>query len=154
MHLHFAGAARSLAPAARLATTHGDGHGKLGAALGLGTVNKIASVVRSPAGLAVAMSMKQTLVTHRRRAKVGGSHVPADVTDIVDLAICLASILGSMTIIVPYIVNRRSRKLRHALILGLATSDLVSRYVHSWEFPCLRMLSYLLVSLAGAAAVP
>lgn len=48
-------------------------------------------------------------------------------TDITDLVICLLSIVGAMVIIVPYVLNRKSRKLRHSLILGLATSDLVSR---------------------------
>lgn len=49
------------------------------------------------------------------------------VADIVDLCICLASVIGSLIIIIPYIVSKNSRKLRHSLILGLATSDLVSR---------------------------
>ncbi|KAK0529812.1 hypothetical protein OC835_004225 [Tilletia horrida] len=47
----------------------------------------------------------------------------------VDLAICIASWLGSLTIILPYVLNRAHRKLRHALILGLATSDLISSSV-------------------------
>lgn len=55
--------------------------------------------------------------------------------DIVDLVICIASIVGALSIIIPYCINRRSRKMRHALILGLATSDLVSRYV---VLDCLR----------------
>lgn len=50
-----------------------------------------------------------------------GSHA-----NIVDLAICLASVIGCLIIIIPYIINRHNRKLRHSLILGLATSDLVS----------------------------
>lgn len=48
---------------------------------------------------------------------------------IVDLVICLASILGALSIIVPYVVNKRQRKLRHALIVGLATSDLLAALV-------------------------
>lgn len=49
--------------------------------------------------------------------------------DIIDLIICIFSIIGALSIIIPYCFNRRSRKLRHSLILGLATSDMVSRYV-------------------------
>ncbi|EST09441.1 G protein-coupled receptor, rhodopsin-like protein [Kalmanozyma brasiliensis GHG001] len=44
----------------------------------------------------------------------------------VDMVICCLSLVGCIAIIVPYIINRRSRKLRHSLILGLATSDLVT----------------------------
>ncbi|PWN47388.1 hypothetical protein IE53DRAFT_371496 [Violaceomyces palustris] len=44
----------------------------------------------------------------------------------VDLAICILSLLGTLVIIVPYCLNKNGRKLRHALILGLATSDLAS----------------------------
>ncbi|CAO1626243.1 unnamed protein product [Parajaminaea phylloscopi] len=50
-----------------------------------------------------------------------GSHA-----NIVDLSICLASLVGCLIIIIPYILNKRTRKLRHSLIVGLATSDLVS----------------------------
>ena len=46
--------------------------------------------------------------------------------NIVDLVICIASVIGSLTIIIAYAVNKRQRKLRHALILGLATSDLAT----------------------------
>lgn len=49
------------------------------------------------------------------------------VGNIVDLTICILSIIGALTIIYPFIVNKRGRKLRHALIVGLATSDLVAR---------------------------
>lgn len=48
-------------------------------------------------------------------------------TDIIDLVICLLSIVGCMVIIVPHVLSKKTRKLRHSLILGLATSDLVSR---------------------------
>lgn len=47
--------------------------------------------------------------------------------NIVDLVICLASIIGSLIIIFPYVMSKNSRKLRHSLILGLAVSDLISR---------------------------
>lgn len=47
--------------------------------------------------------------------------------NIVDLVICLASIIGSLIIIFPYVMSKHSRKLRHSLILGLAVSDLISR---------------------------
>ncbi|PWY99030.1 hypothetical protein BCV70DRAFT_191945 [Testicularia cyperi] len=47
----------------------------------------------------------------------------------VDMAICVVSLVGCIAIILPYVCNRRSRKLRHSLILGLATSDLVTTVV-------------------------
>lgn len=53
--------------------------------------------------------------------KALGSHA-----NIVDMAISLASVLGCLIIIVPYVLRKHSRKLRHSLIVGLATSDLVS----------------------------
>ncbi|SNX85904.1 uncharacterized protein MEPE_04613 [Melanopsichium pennsylvanicum] len=77
----------------------------------------------------------------------------------VDMVICSLSFAGSIAIILPYVLNRRSRKLRHALILGLATSDLVTsiviiittacliaqiNLVHH-EHPC-TILGYILVS--------
>lgn len=46
--------------------------------------------------------------------------------NVVDLSICLASLVGCLIIIIPYLLNKRSRKLRHSLIVGLATSDLCS----------------------------
>ncbi|KDN52025.1 hypothetical protein K437DRAFT_261712 [Tilletiaria anomala UBC 951] len=48
---------------------------------------------------------------------------------IVDLCICVASVLGSLSIILPYFIHKHNRKLRHALILGLATSDLVAALI-------------------------
>ncbi len=45
---------------------------------------------------------------------------------VVDLVICLLSTIGSVTIIVPFLRNKRGRKLRHALIFGLGLSDLGS----------------------------
>ncbi|PWN30876.1 hypothetical protein BDZ90DRAFT_229866 [Jaminaea rosea] len=50
-----------------------------------------------------------------------GSHA-----NIVDISIALASLLGCIIIIAPYLLKKQSRKLRHALIVGLATSDLIS----------------------------
>lgn len=47
----------------------------------------------------------------------------------VDMIICCLSFAGCLAIIFPYVFNRRSRKLRHSLILGLATSDLVTTVV-------------------------
>lgn len=47
--------------------------------------------------------------------------------NIVDLVICILSFLGALAIILPYVLNKRARKLRHSLILGLATSDLATR---------------------------
>ncbi|KAJ9479912.1 G_PROTEIN_RECEP_F1_2 domain-containing protein [Pseudozyma hubeiensis] len=44
----------------------------------------------------------------------------------IDMAICCVSFVGALAIILPYIFNKKSRKLRHVLILGLATSDLVT----------------------------
>lgn len=49
--------------------------------------------------------------------------------NIVDLVICILSVVGALTIIFPFLFNKHSRKLRHALIVGLATSDLVARWV-------------------------
>lgn len=47
----------------------------------------------------------------------------------VDMIICCFSFVGCLAIIFPYVFNRRSRKLRHSLILGLATSDLVTTVI-------------------------
>lgn len=47
--------------------------------------------------------------------------------NIVDMVICLFSVVGSLIIIIPYAASKHSRKLRHSLILGLATSDLILR---------------------------
>ncbi|SJX63663.1 uncharacterized protein SRS1_14413 [Sporisorium reilianum f. sp. reilianum] len=55
----------------------------------------------------------------------------------IDMAICCASFIGAIAIILPYVLNRRSRKLRHALILGLATSDLVTSVVIIITTACL-----------------
>lgn len=44
----------------------------------------------------------------------------------IDMAICCVSFVGALAIILPYIFNKKSRKLRHVLILGLATSDLAT----------------------------
>lgn len=57
--------------------------------------------------------------------------------NIVDMVICCLSFVGALAIILPYILNRRSRKLRHALILGLATSDLVTSIVIIVTTACL-----------------
>ncbi|CBQ73822.1 conserved hypothetical protein [Sporisorium reilianum SRZ2] len=55
----------------------------------------------------------------------------------IDMAICCASFIGAIAIILPYVLNRRSRKLRHALILGLATSDLATSVVIIITTACL-----------------
>ena len=55
----------------------------------------------------------------------------------VDMVICCLSFVGALAIILPYVLNRRSRKLRHALILGLATSDLVTSIVIIITTACL-----------------
>lgn len=49
--------------------------------------------------------------------------------NIVDLAISLASLVGCLIIIVPYMLNKHPRKLRHSLIVGLAVSDFASACV-------------------------
>ncbi|KAJ1036742.1 hypothetical protein NDA10_008072 [Ustilago hordei] len=59
------------------------------------------------------------------------------VGNIVDMVICCLSFVGAIAIILPYIFNRRSRKLRHALILGLATSDLATSIVIIITTACL-----------------
>lgn len=79
--------------------------------------------------------------------------------NIVDMVICCLSFLGAIAIILPYVLNRRSRKLRHALILGLATSDLATSVVIIITTACLianinlvqhhqpcTLLGYILVS--------
>lgn len=55
----------------------------------------------------------------------------------IDMAICCLSFVGAIAIILPYALNRRSRKLRHALILGLATSDLATSVVIIITTACL-----------------
>ncbi|SPO32475.1 uncharacterized protein UTRI_04219 [Ustilago trichophora] len=55
----------------------------------------------------------------------------------VDMVICCLSFVGALAIILPYVLNRRSRKLRHALILGLATSDLATSIVIIITTACL-----------------
>ncbi|TKY84497.1 hypothetical protein EX895_006398 [Sporisorium graminicola] len=55
----------------------------------------------------------------------------------IDMAICCVSFIGAIAIILPYVLNRRSRKLRHALILGLATSDLATSVVIIITTACL-----------------
>lgn len=87
----------------------------------------VVGMLTSPAWMACLMSIKAVLQNEQRVQK--RALASRDSVDIVDLVICLVSVLGSLVIIVPYCRTRRSRKLRHSLILGLATSDLVSRYV-------------------------
>ena len=55
----------------------------------------------------------------------------------IDMAICCLSFVGAIAIILPYVLNRRSRKLRHALIFGLATSDLATSLVIIVTTACL-----------------
>lgn len=57
--------------------------------------------------------------------------------NIVDMVICCLSLVGAIAIILPYVLNRTSRKLRHALILGLATSDLATSIVIILTTACL-----------------
>lgn len=85
-------------------------------------MSKLKSLFTSPTSMAVIQTTKHSLLMKRK-------YVNHHSQDIVDLCICIASIMGSLTIIIPYCINRRSRKLRHALILGLATSDLVSSLI-------------------------
>ncbi|KAE8226787.1 hypothetical protein CF319_g672 [Tilletia indica] len=70
-----------------------------------------------------------TYVSHSQQPVLRGKEGVGRTGNYVDLAICIASFLGSLTIILPYVLNRAHRKLRHALILGLATSDLISSAV-------------------------
>lgn len=83
---------------------------------------KVKSIFTSPTSMAFIQTTKHSLLMKRK-------YVNPHSQDIVDLCICIASIIGALTIIIPYCINRRSRKLRHALILGLATSDLVSSLI-------------------------
>ncbi|PWN31435.1 family A G protein-coupled receptor-like protein [Meira miltonrushii] len=85
-------------------------------------LSKVKSLFTSPTSMAVIQTTKQGLLMKR-------SYVDHNSQDIVDLCICIASIVGGLSIIIPYCINRRSRKLRHSLILGLATSDLVSSII-------------------------
>jgi hypothetical protein len=80
------------------------------------------SWLSSPITLAAVSTMKQSLFAKRR-------YVDHTSADIIDLVICIASVIGALTIIIPYCFNRRSRKLRHSLILGLATSDMMSSLI-------------------------
>ncbi|KAN0060733.1 hypothetical protein ACQY0O_007391 [Thecaphora frezii] len=61
-----------------------------------------------------------------RRASVFSIRGIGNAGNIVDLIICLLSLLGSIVIILPFLLSKSSRKLRHALIFGLATSDLIA----------------------------
>lgn len=80
----------------------------------------------SPAWLSILMVSKSLfqdqLSQHGKRGIVNNK-----AQDIVDLILCCVSVLGALSIIVPYCITKHSRKLRHSLILGLATSDLSSR---------------------------
>lgn len=94
---------------------------------GLSGLSGLPSLMASPGWVAAVLGTKSMLL-HQRQLKER-SVGTRDSVDTVDLVICILSVLGSLVIIVPYCYNRRSRKLRHSLILGLATSDLVSRCV-------------------------
>lgn len=83
----------------------------------------IASIARSPALVPAFFGLKSYASGMHQLQRRSIS----DSLDAVDLAICLCSVVGALFIIIPYCINKEQRKLRHSLILGLATSDLISR---------------------------
>ncbi|CAD6896456.1 unnamed protein product [Tilletia laevis] len=89
---------------------------------------QLSSPVHAQTGSRTA-EVAQAYVSHSQQPVLKGREGVGRTGNYVDLAICIASLLGSLTIILPYIFNRAHRKLRHALILGLATSDLISSSV-------------------------
>ncbi|UZJ54746.1 hypothetical protein CBS101457_004066 [Exobasidium rhododendri] len=91
------------------------------------TSSHVSEFLSSPAWVAALIGFKTT-VQHQYQNKRAWSS-SADSVDIVDLVICVVSVLGSLSIIIPYALQKGSRKLRHSLILGLATSDLVSSLI-------------------------
>ncbi|EPQ30148.1 uncharacterized protein PFL1_02265 [Pseudozyma flocculosa PF-1] len=72
-----------------------------------------------------------------RRTSVFAIQGIGNAGNIVDLVICLLSFFGALVIILPFLLSKSSRKLRHALIVGLATSDLAASIVVIVSTACL-----------------